>query len=72
MDLPTIIIENPICKLKRVASPEKPDWLCNHPDAYVKDYVMKRWHCKICNRKNGAMRKISQKEILTNLNPGGL
>lgn len=66
MDLPKIV-ENPLRILRIMAENEKPTWMCNHPDAYVKDYVMKRWHCMICNKHNGAMRRISQKEILKSL-----
>jgi hypothetical protein len=64
MDLPLVIKLNPLAALSVNTPSNKPSWFCNHPNAKVTDPTTKRYNCLKCNPRNGAVRKVSQEQIL--------
>jgi len=64
MDLPYVVKANPLQALNINAQPNKPHWLCDHPCAKITDITTKRFNCLKCNPRNGAVRKVSQEQIM--------
>jgi hypothetical protein len=67
MDLPTVIIVNPLQIINICTQAKDPSWLCKHSEARLIDIETKRYHCIICNPRTGYIKKCSQILILSNL-----